>query len=185
VFFGGRAAARRGDPTAHGGVILAGCGVVWIGGTPRPTSDAETIAEAMRLIRASEFAKTPKGREVLRKLEEMLKSGHIRFSKTSNRAELAPPDVIVSDIYNRDPQATASELVHEGTHAVIRENDFVPRPNSIDEEMETNTNQLDFYDEQKNDGFNDADLEWRRDKRAAGELRPDVRRRYSNLPEHA
>jgi hypothetical protein len=184
VFFGGRAAARRGDPTAHGGVIMAGCGAVWIGGTPAPTSDAETIAEAMRLIRTSEFAKTPKGREVLRKLEEMLKSGHIRFSKTSNRGELAPPNIVVSDIYNRDPQETASELVHEGTHALRREHDIIQPKNSIDEEVDTNTTQLDFYEEQRSDGFRDRDLEGRRDVRAEGRLREDVRRRYPGAPEH-
>ena len=32
VFIGGRMAARMGDLTAHGGVIVSGCGTVIIGG---------------------------------------------------------------------------------------------------------------------------------------------------------
>jgi len=32
VRIGGRAAARKGDSTAHGGVIMAGCSTVIIGG---------------------------------------------------------------------------------------------------------------------------------------------------------
>lgn len=32
VFIGGRLAARMGDPTAHGGSIVAGCPTVMIGG---------------------------------------------------------------------------------------------------------------------------------------------------------
>jgi uncharacterized Zn-binding protein involved in type VI secretion len=32
VIIGGRSAARKGDPTVHGGVIVAGCATVIIGG---------------------------------------------------------------------------------------------------------------------------------------------------------
>ena len=32
VLIGGKPAARMGDTTAHGGTIVAGCPIVWIGG---------------------------------------------------------------------------------------------------------------------------------------------------------
>lgn len=72
VFIGGKMAARMGDPTAHGGVIVVGCPTVLIGevgmGAPPPTfgggmgSSApaapvtispRTLAQAMALLEAA------------------------------------------------------------------------------------------------------------------------------------
>jgi hypothetical protein len=79
----------------------------------------------------------------------------------------------------------SSVLVHEGTHALNE--DELPASKTkftIDEEMRTNTNELDYYEEQRKNGYRYSELERRRTARAAGTLRDDVRSRYPGLPEH-
>lgn len=87
--------------------------------------------------------------------------------------------------YGSDPNVVASELVHEATHAV-HEDEFPAAKSklTIDEEVRTNINQLDFYEEQRHSGFRDPDLETRRADRAAGALRTNLRKRYPGVPEH-
>jgi hypothetical protein len=90
----------------------------------------------------------------------------------------------VNNRYNRDPEATASELVHEATHEMEDEDHPLAIRNSIDEEEHTNNNQLDYYEEQRKRGFRDPKLEERRTDRQKGTLRDNIRRRYPDAPEH-
>jgi hypothetical protein len=91
----------------------------------------------------------------------------------------------VGDVYNSDPNGVASDLVHEATHAVYLDEFPAARPKpTIDEELRTNTNQLDLYEEQRKSGYSDPDLETRRKDRKNGKLRDNVRRRYPGTPEH-
>jgi len=58
--------------------------------------------------------------------------------------------------------ATASELVNEATHAAYEEDHPASKTKlTIDEEMTTNVNQLKFCEEQRKEGFRDADLDLR------------------------
>jgi uncharacterized Zn-binding protein involved in type VI secretion len=185
VLIEGLHAARKADPTLHGGVIMDGFAMVLIGGATPPTSDAETIEDAIDLIRTSDFAKTAEGQKVLARLENMQKEGDISYQRDDpHRGEYKNDDKIsLSDDYNRDPQGTASELVHEGTHAVAADEDAWPsHKNSIDEEMRTNTNQNNFYQEQRNE-YQSDELDRRSQAAADGTLRDDIRGRYPKTPE--
>jgi len=179
VLIGGLHAARRGDPTVHGGCIMGGFPMVLIGGSTPPATDEDALDDAMNLIRTSEFGKTEEGKKVLAKLEAMKRKGDIHFKHYDGgtRGEYEGGEISVNEHYNRDPNATASELVHEATHGLEDDKHIFPHENTIDEEMHTNTNQLDIYEEQRNEGFRDPSLERRRTARANGTLRNDVRAR--------
>lgn len=186
VLIGGLHAARKGDPTVHTGVIMEGFPMVLIGGSTPPATDEEALDEAMNLIRTSEFGKTEEGKKVLAKLEAMKRNGDIRFKHFDGgiRGEYGSGGVSVNEKYNRDPDAIASELVHEATHGIESDNHIFPHGNTIDEEMHTNNNQLDIYEEQRDEGFRDPELERRRTARNNGTLRDDIRSRYPGSPEH-
>jgi uncharacterized Zn-binding protein involved in type VI secretion len=186
VLIEGIPAARRTDGTTHGGVIMAGSPMVIMGGYMPPASDAEAIEDAMNEIRASDFSKTPEGQKALAKLEQMCKDGKVSFQRMRDRRgeyDWTAREIHVDDEYHRDPDSTASELVHEATHG-LEADEHGSHKNTIDEEMRTNTNQLDLYEEQREAGFRDRELERRRTARANGTLRDDVRSRYPNTPEH-
>lgn len=185
VLIAGLHAARRGDPTVHGGCIMEGFPMVLIGGTTPPTSDEEALEDAMNLIRVSKFAKTAEGQKVLAKLEQMKRDGKINFKHFDGgrRGESGGGEISLSDRLDRNPDATASGLVHEDTHALADDEHVFPHRNTIDEEMRTHTNQNNFYEEQR-DEFRDPALERRRAAVADGTLRDDIRRRYPDIPEH-
>jgi hypothetical protein len=146
----------------------------------------ETVDKAIKLIEGSDFAKTGEGKKVLKKIKELDKAGKIEFQKMKgSRGKWDGKKVLVSDAYGKDPEATASELVHEATHALNE--DELPKSKkklTIDEEMRTNENQLDLYEEQRKRGYRDPELENRRKDRKKGKLRENVRRRYPGTPEH-
>jgi hypothetical protein len=162
-----------------------------VGGTPGASPDpekakAKTIADAIAKIEASKFAKTADGKKVVAKITELNKDGKIGFAPMSGaRGKWSSGKISVADSYSSDVDSTASELVHEATHAVY-EDDFPASKTklTIDEEMATNINQLDFYEEQRKDGFRDSELEDRRTDRSKGKLRDNVRSRYPGKPEH-
>ncbi len=172
VMIEGLAAARKGDGTAHGGCVMQGFAMVLIGGAMAPTSDAETMEDALNLIRASDFAQTEEGRKVLARLEALREQGKLSFEqlKDDRRAQTSAGGAVsVADRYNRDPDTTASELVHEGTHSMVHAGDTSPdQKKTLDEEMRTNTNQLNFYEEQR-DTYRDDELEKRRKLLADGD----------------
>lgn len=105
----------------------------------------------------------------------------------SNRRATLGPHVgsEVNANFSADIDATASELVHEATHA-LHEDEYPAskRKITIDEEMRTNQNQLALYEDQRKGGFRDPELEQRRNDQANGKLRDNVRRRYPGTPEH-
>lgn len=198
VLICGLEAARKSDATTHNGVIMTGFSRVLIGGWSVPTSQQETLNRAMNHIRTSEFAKTEEGKKVLAKLEEFHKNGRIRFQKLgpglgggfgAKEGPLplltgdASDEISVSEAYARDPDSTASELVHEGTHGAAAE-EVGAHPNTIDEEMRTNSNQLDFYDEQRQAGHSDEALDAREDWRKRGVLREQLPAFYPDAEEH-
>jgi hypothetical protein len=146
----------------------------------------DAISFAIDLIKASDFGKTPEGQKVIAKLEALDAAGNIGFGASpGTRGTWDGTGIKVSDDYKSDPNGVASELVHEATHAVYLD-EFpaaAPKP-TIDEELRTNTNQLDLYEEQRKSGYRDPDLETRRNDRNRGKLRDNVRRRYPGYPEH-
>ena len=93
-------------------------------------------------------------------------------------------EIVINSKYKKNRNAIASELVHEATHA-LNEDDFPASKTklTIDEEMRTNTNQLDLYQEQRKSGYRDPELERRRKARKDGTLRDDVRGRYPGSAE--
>jgi hypothetical protein len=150
----------------------------------------DAVSTAIDMIKASDFGKTPEGQKVIAKLEALGVAGKIQFSPVlsnpSYRGEWdGAAGITVHSNYSSDPNVVASELVHEATHAVY-EDEFPASKGklTIDEEMRTNINQLDFYEEQRNSGFRDPELETRREDRAAGNLRTNLRNRYPGVPEH-
>src|SRR5277367_116796 len=204
VLIGGLMAARIGDPTAHGGVIILGCFTVIIGeaGVPAPPSapsaavadtgaagasgGAEKPPTAMQIVSNSAFAKTTEGKNVLKKIKELKKAGKIEFKRLdgNTRGKWSGGEIVINSKYKKNRNAIASELVHEATHA-LNEDDFPASKTklTIDEEMRTNTNQLDLYQEQRKSGYRDPELERRRKARKDGTLRDDVRGRYPGSAE--
>lgn len=180
----GLRAARVTDPV--GGKILEGSPTVFIGpAPPAPTTDEETIDQAIENIKASPFGQTPEGRRVIAKIEQLRREGKIRFADLgpSIRGQSGSDGITANTTYNRDPQGTASELVHEATHQ-LDDDDYPGKTgNSIDEEERTNTNQLDLYESQRRGGYRDPDLELRRADRLNGRLRDNIRGRYPTSPE--
>jgi hypothetical protein len=156
-------------------------------GTVQQCPFASKKAEAIRKIKNSKFAQTEEGKKVLKKIEELDKDGKVVMKSlgSGTRGAWSGGQIKVADAYANDPDAIASELVHEATHA-LNEDEFPASKTklTIDEEMRTNTDQLDFYEEQRSTGFRDPDLEDRRDDRANGKLRDNVRGRYPGAPEH-
>ncbi len=153
---------------------------------PAPTTDEETLMQAMFRIRNSAFAQTPEGQVVVAQLNTMYNDGDLYYhsmgASTTGSWNNDRQDIRVNEARNRDVEATASTLVHEGTHGVDYGEHGVSR--SIDEEVRTNNNQLDFYEEQRGRGYRNAEQERRRTARNDGTLRDDVRSRYPSNPEH-
>lgn len=145
----------------------------------------KALDDAIAIIEKSEWAKTEEGKKVLAKVKQLDKDGKIVFSDLGDNTRGAWSDgKIKLRKDSTDPDLMASELVHEATHAVNE--DELPRSKTkltIDEEMRTNTNQLDLYKEQKKNGWNDPELDRRQRKREKGRLRDDVRKRYPGTPE--
>lgn len=116
VLIEGLSAARKADPTAHGGCILVGSPTVIIGGVVPPTTDEEAINDAMNLIRTSDFAQTEEGKLVLAKLEKIHAAGKLTLKDLGPRirGEYSPPilgmgeGIAVSQLHNRDPNYIAS-----------------------------------------------------------------------------
>jgi len=155
--------------------------------TPCPAGTADPIDQAIEIVGKSKFAKTEEGKKVLKKIKELRKNGKIVRKKLGkntlgqwNGSEIEVPDDAT------DPEFIASSvLVHEATHALNE--DEIPASKTkftIDEEMRTNTNELDLYEEQRARGYRSAELERRRKARKDGKLRDDVRKRYPGLAEH-
>jgi len=146
-----------------------------------------TTQKAINNIKASDFAKTEEGKKVVKKIEALQKDGKIEHASLAGtkRGEWNGSKIRASDKYKDDPDATASELVHEATHALNEdEHPASKTKNTIDEEMRTNDNQLDYYETQRAGGFRDPELERRKGLRKDGKLRDDVKSRYPTLAEH-
>lgn len=193
---GGGAGGGGGGGAGGGGAGAPGASV----SSPQPTAGAaagagaaaapptpeQNIAAAIDKIKASDFAKTDEGKKVVAKIDDLQKAGKIGFGAgPGTRGDWTGDKIRVGDDYKNNVDAIASELVHEATHAV-NEDEFPESKKklTIDEEMRTNTNQLDFYEEQRKGGFRDPELEDRRDDRSKGKLRDNVRSRYPGAPEH-
>jgi type VI secretion system secreted protein VgrG len=155
--------------------------------SPKGETDREQIDRALDLIKKSAFAKTAKGQKVLAKLTTLQKAGKLVFAALPKRARGAwdGEKASVNQGLRGNTNATASELVHEGGHAVD-DDDFPDSKGetTIDGEMRTDTDQLALYEEQRTTGYRDEGLERRRTANANGKLRDDVRRRYPDTAEH-
>lgn len=156
--------------------------------TNKSTSDQETLNVATDIIRKSQFAQTPEGKKIVARIELIAKVERIKFADykgdDKRGAWTRRGELEINKKYNRDPEATASEIVHEATHAQ-HEVDFPNTHNklTIDEEMRTNANQLELYKEQRERGYFDKELELRLKAQKKGKLRDDVRERYDDIPE--
>jgi hypothetical protein len=154
------------------------------GGAPTPFERNKQTA--IGNIKNSQFGQTAEGKNVVAKIEELDNAGKIKSGAlgANVRGTWGNGEITVNSNYDNDPNKIASELVHEATHAVHREGLPASTPNTIDEEMRTNKNQLALYEEQRRGGFIDTELEKRRTDQAAGKLRDNVKSRYPNIPEH-
>jgi hypothetical protein len=183
--------------TAIYGSLFAGNTIIEAVGPPGSIAMGEpavligdAVSTAIDMIKASDFGKTPEGQKVIAKLDALNAAGKIQFlpvlSNPNYRGEWDDAvGITVHANYGSDPNVVASELVHEATHAVHEDEFPLSKLKlTIDEEVRTNINQLDFYEEQRQSGFRDPDLEIRRADRAAGALRTSLRRRYPGAPEH-
>lgn len=146
----------------------------------------KTVDGAIQSIKGSTFASSEEGKKVVIKIEELNTSGKIKFESMnpSMRGKWSGSEIVVNTNSSGDIDATASELVHEATHALHE--DELPASKTkitIDEEMRTNENQLALYEDQRKAGFRDPELEQRRNDQANGKLRENVRRRYPGTPE--
>ncbi len=145
----------------------------------------DKMADAIKKIENSKFAKTAEGKKVVAKIQSLQKDGKIKFKSlgATTRGQWGGGEITVNETYKDDTDAIASELVHEATHA-LNEDEFPASKTkaTIDEEMRTNKNQLDLYEEQRDDGFRDSELERRRKANQDGKLRDDVKSRYPTLP---
>lgn len=108
------------------------------------------VAKAIDEIKASKFGRTTEGRKVIAKFESLQKSGNIQVTNLNPniRGEWTGTQVRVNSSFKDNVHAIASELVHEATHAVYKDEHPKAHGNSIDQEMRTNTNQVNFYKEQ-------------------------------------
>lgn len=144
-------------------------------------TEKKAIADAIAKIKESDFGKTEEGKKVVKKIEELEKAGKIvfeKFEKPGTRGAWGGGKVKVAARYADDVDSIASELVHEATHAVYEDENPESNDNSLKEEMRTNTNQLNLYEEQRLDGFEDEGLEKRRNARRAGKLEDNIKKRY-------
>ncbi|OJY37620.1 MAG: hypothetical protein BGP06_01380 [Rhizobiales bacterium 65-9] len=184
---GSRDLPKQSNNSPGGGASGAAGAGAGGGAAPAQSTFEKNKAAAIEKIKNSKFGQTEEGKKVIKKIEELDAAGKIKSTGMgeNTRGEWGGGEIRVNNQYEDDPDAIASELVHEATHAV-NEDEFPASKTKItvDEEMRTNENQLDFYEEQREDGFRDPELEDRRDDRADGKLRDNVRRRYPNAPEH-
>ena len=183
-----------GSPPAPGGVAPSGgvggkdnAGGPGGGGSGGVDPKQKAIDDAIAIIEKSKWASTPEGKKVLAKIKQLKKDGKIVYKKVpaGTMGQWDCSQIIIPE-GTTDPDFIASSvLVHEGTHA-LNEDEFPASKTklTIDEEMRTNTNELDLYEEQRAGGYRNAELERRRSNRAKGKLRDDVRKRYPGAPEH-
>jgi hypothetical protein len=147
----------------------------------------DPVDDAIKVVEESAFAKTEEGKKVVAKIRDLRTKGLINIKSlgSSTRGNWDGNRINVSDAYKDNPDAIASELVHEATHAVNEDELPASRTKAtIDEEMRTNKNQLELYNAQRATGFRDPELERRRKASKNGKLREDVRSRYPSLPEN-
>lgn len=165
----------------------AGSGTIPANTRQTTPESQKTVDGAITSIKGSSFATTEEGKKVVSKIEELNTSGKIKFESMSpsTRGKWSGSEIVVNANFSGDVDATASELVHEATHA-LHEDEFPASKTkiTIDEEMRTNENQLALYEDQRKGGFRDPELEQRRNDQANGKLRDNVRRRYPGTPEH-
>lgn len=96
------------------------------------------------------------------------------------------PTALMSPRAGRDTNdsvALALHLVWEASHGLYRNKHPGTVGDSVAAEVRANINQLDFYEEMRDQGHRDPELERRRAARAAGLLEEDIRGRYPDLPE--
>ena len=164
-------------------VLIGGPAVTLL---PNPTTDDETMMQAMFRIRTSQFAQTPYGQRVVDRLNGLQCDGRLNHgnlpSHVNGTWSNSDHDITINDSHNRQVDETATILVHEGTHAV--EYDDYGYSRSIDEEVHCFENQLDFYEEQRNQGYMNGDNELLRTERSNGTLRNEIQNRYSGLPQN-
>ncbi|MDR2093417.1 MAG: type VI secretion system tip protein VgrG [Azoarcus sp.] len=177
-----------GDAEALGTVAATDVGSIGAGSATTPTPFELNKRRAIDNIKNSRFGQTAEGVKVVAKIEELDNAGKIKSETLDfdvrGSFRLQDGAITVNSSYASDPDVIASELVHEATHAVHREGLPASTTNTVDEEVRTNENQLDFYEEQRAGSFKDLELERRRTARAAGKLRDNVRSRYPDIPEH-
>ena len=151
-----------------------------------PDPKQKAIDDAIAIIEKSKWSKTPEGKKVLAKIKQLRKDGKIEYKKLpgGTLGQWSGDKILIPDGATDPDFIASSVLVHEGTHA-LNEDEF-PKSKTkftIDEEVRTNTNELDLYEEQRTTGYRSAELERRRNARKKGKLRDDVRSRYPGLPE--
>jgi uncharacterized Zn-binding protein involved in type VI secretion len=174
-------------PPAPGTRLNVAGGASGGGGGGGAAAKQKAIDDAIAIIEKSKWASTPEGKKVLAKIKQLNKDGKIVYKKVpaGTMGQWDGSQIIIPE-GTTDPDFIASSvLVHEGTHA-LNEDEFPASKTklTIDEEMRTNTNELDLYEQQRAGGYRNAELERRRSSRAKGKLRDDVRGRYPGAPEH-
>lgn len=151
------------------------------------------VQTAIQNIKNSDWAKTPDGQAVVAKIDASTIAGAALPAGTRGDWNGATGTIQYNSTrYGSNVDAIASELVHEASHGVYEDRNPASKTggNTLTEERFTNTNQLDYYSEQKkkNAAFSDPDLDKRQKDRAAGNLDANIQSRYNGgkgLPKDA
>jgi uncharacterized Zn-binding protein involved in type VI secretion len=158
IRIGERFAAREWDYTTHGGMVREGSRNVFYG----PKTDDDRIEMAIDRIRHSKFGQTEEGKKVVERLERLQREDKIHYAagvegekleadKTGGYYDPKTDQLVIN---NGGPQKddvddTARTLAHEGTHAVIADEEGRDSPNYVDKETRCYRNECELYKEQR------------------------------------
>ena len=145
--------------------------------------------DGINTIAASPFAKTPEGKEIVKLLRELFKSGNIRYGQTldGSRGDWDGTTIRVNEDYRGIAYRTIPELVHEATHALWRKkNKTAPKDEKdkwkadIDDELHARENQLIMYTHLRDKlGWpKDSLMEMRLERQKNGTLRQTIEQSF-------
>lgn len=152
--------------------------------------DRVLLKDNIERIGRSPFGRKPEGQRIVKRLNTLLRGGHILYEPMGEgvRGGWDGTDIVINAEFRQDLRKTISELVHEGTHAAeksvhpsgrIQKDRF---KSVVDDEMRAVENQLEIYRYLKSSwGFEDAVLEERLRRQAAGTLRATVEQQFEAL----
>lgn len=152
-----------------------------------PTENSEfkrQVDEAIQIIENSQYAKAGNGADILAKLQEAQAAGKIKKSmEMGDKLGVARIEDSVIGLPDdiSDPNLVASVLVHEGAHIVDFDTHVEEYEHTLWDEIAAHEEQLEFYKEQKENGFSNQKLDDILTAQKNGMLEENVRSRYPVL----